>query len=242
MATGAVLNACWDLAARRAAKPLWQLLAEMSPEKIAALVDFRYLSEALTPDEAQGRRLEWIDHLHEHFAAPAMVTGGRYRAPRAPGASTEILPESLAEYTYRNETRAPGWSLNTSALLTICFSRKPTLLGRLRSAGAALTVVITATFDRCLSIQALARRWHAFVVLRPLGSETLRPGHPPWVTRQVASTQTLHPHLFVINCTQVRMHGQTPTSLLKPDERASTARLSLPCRYRERVPGAVAVS
>ena len=52
MATGAVLNACWDLAARRAGKPLWLLLAEMSPEEIAALVDFRYLSDALTPDEA----------------------------------------------------------------------------------------------------------------------------------------------------------------------------------------------
>jgi hypothetical protein len=40
----------------------------------------------------QGRLLEWIDHLHEHFAAPAVVTGGRYRAPQAPGASTESLP------------------------------------------------------------------------------------------------------------------------------------------------------
>ena len=36
MATGAVLNACWDLAARRAAKPLWLLLAEMSPQEMAA--------------------------------------------------------------------------------------------------------------------------------------------------------------------------------------------------------------
>jgi len=44
----------------------------------------------------QGGRLEWIDHLHEHFAAPAVVTGGRYCAPRVPGASTAILPESLA--------------------------------------------------------------------------------------------------------------------------------------------------
>jgi L-fuconate dehydratase len=52
MATGAVLNACWDLAARRAGKPLWLLLAEMSPEEITGLVDFRYLSDALTPDEA----------------------------------------------------------------------------------------------------------------------------------------------------------------------------------------------
>ena len=49
----------------------------------------------------QGRRLEWIDHLHEHFAAPAVVTGGRYRAPRAPGACNVILPESLAECSYR---------------------------------------------------------------------------------------------------------------------------------------------
>jgi len=52
MAIGAVLNACWDLAARRAGKPLWLLLAELAPEQIAGLVDFRYLADALTPGEA----------------------------------------------------------------------------------------------------------------------------------------------------------------------------------------------
>jgi L-fuconate dehydratase len=52
MAIGAVLNACWDLAARRAGKPLWRLLADLSPEQIVDLVDFRYLSDALTRDEA----------------------------------------------------------------------------------------------------------------------------------------------------------------------------------------------
>jgi len=52
MAVGAVVNACWDLAARRARKPLWLLLADLSPEEIVGLVDFRYLSDALTPDEA----------------------------------------------------------------------------------------------------------------------------------------------------------------------------------------------
>jgi L-fuconate dehydratase len=52
MATGAVLNACWDLAARRAGKPLWLLLAELSPEEILGLVDLRYLADALTPDDA----------------------------------------------------------------------------------------------------------------------------------------------------------------------------------------------
>jgi L-fuconate dehydratase len=54
MATAAVLNACWDLAARRAGQPLWLLLAGLSPEEITGLVDFRYLSDALTPDEALG--------------------------------------------------------------------------------------------------------------------------------------------------------------------------------------------
>ena len=54
MATGAVLNACWDLAARKAGKPLWLLLAELTPEQVTGLVDFRYLSDALTPDEALG--------------------------------------------------------------------------------------------------------------------------------------------------------------------------------------------
>jgi L-fuconate dehydratase len=52
MAIGAVLNACWDLAARRAGKPLWRLLADLSPAELVGLVDFRYLADALTPDEA----------------------------------------------------------------------------------------------------------------------------------------------------------------------------------------------
>ena len=52
MAISAVVNALWDLAAKRAGKPLWQLLAEMTPEELVELVDFRYLTDALTPDEA----------------------------------------------------------------------------------------------------------------------------------------------------------------------------------------------
>ncbi|MHA7177188.1 L-fuconate dehydratase [Arthrobacter sp. Sr24] len=52
MAIGAVTNALWDLKAKRAGLPLWQLLGTMSPEEIVNLVDFRYLSDALTPEEA----------------------------------------------------------------------------------------------------------------------------------------------------------------------------------------------
>ncbi|MFJ8044141.1 enolase C-terminal domain-like protein [Kitasatospora sp. NPDC096147] len=52
MAIGAVTNAVWDLAAKDAGKPLWQLLADAEPEWLVSQVDFRYLSEELTPDEA----------------------------------------------------------------------------------------------------------------------------------------------------------------------------------------------
>ncbi|PKT74508.1 fuconate dehydratase [Streptomyces populi] len=52
MAIGAVVNAAWDLAARRAGRPLWQLLAEADPEWLVDQVDFRYLTDALTPGEA----------------------------------------------------------------------------------------------------------------------------------------------------------------------------------------------
>lgn len=52
MAIAAVVNAAWDLAAKRAGVPLWKLLADLSPEAVVALVDFRYLSDALTPGDA----------------------------------------------------------------------------------------------------------------------------------------------------------------------------------------------
>ena len=52
MATGAVVNAAWDLAAKRAGRPVWRFLGEMSPEELVAQVDFRWLSDALTPEEA----------------------------------------------------------------------------------------------------------------------------------------------------------------------------------------------
>jgi L-fuconate dehydratase len=52
MAIGAVINAAWDMAARHTSKPVWRLIADMSPEQIVDLIDFRYISDALTPAEA----------------------------------------------------------------------------------------------------------------------------------------------------------------------------------------------
>ncbi len=52
MAIGAVVNALWDLKAKRAGRPLWDVLASMTPEQLVDLVDFRYLTDALTREEA----------------------------------------------------------------------------------------------------------------------------------------------------------------------------------------------
>jgi L-fuconate dehydratase len=52
MATGALVNAVWDLRAKAAGAPLWQLLAEMSTEELVTCVDFHHISDALTPAEA----------------------------------------------------------------------------------------------------------------------------------------------------------------------------------------------
>ena len=52
LAAAAVVNAVWDLYAKAERKPLWKLLADMSPETLVRCIDFRYITDALTPEEA----------------------------------------------------------------------------------------------------------------------------------------------------------------------------------------------
>ncbi|MDI6104265.1 enolase C-terminal domain-like protein [Actinoplanes sp. NEAU-A12] len=84
MAAGAVVNAVWDLAAKRAGKPVWRFLGEMSPEEIVAQIDFRWLSDALTPDDA-------LDILRRSL----------------PGRQERIT--LLLEHGYPAYTTTPGW-------------------------------------------------------------------------------------------------------------------------------------
>jgi len=84
MAIGAVVNAAWDLAAKRAGLPVWQLLSRMSPEQIVDLVDFRYLTDALTRDEA-------LDLL-------------RAAEPGRAGRTAHLLEAGYPAYT-----TSPGW-------------------------------------------------------------------------------------------------------------------------------------
>jgi L-fuconate dehydratase len=67
LALAAVMNALWDLAARRAGKPLWRLLAEMTPEQLVDAADLRYLSDALTRDEALAMLVRLEPTRHERI-------------------------------------------------------------------------------------------------------------------------------------------------------------------------------
>jgi L-fuconate dehydratase len=84
MAIGAVVNAVWDLAGKRAGKPVWQLLADAEPEWLVSQVDFRYIADELTPEEA----LELL------------------RAGKAGAAERRAL---LSERGFPAYTTQPGW-------------------------------------------------------------------------------------------------------------------------------------
>ncbi|MCX4641131.1 MULTISPECIES: L-fuconate dehydratase [unclassified Streptomyces] len=84
MAIGAVVNAVWDLAAKRARKPLWQFLADAPPEWLVSQIDFRYIADALTPDDAL-----------------ALLTSGREGAAERESA--------LRERGFPGYTTSPGW-------------------------------------------------------------------------------------------------------------------------------------
>ena len=97
MAIGAVVNAVWDLAAKRAGVPLWKLLSDLTPEQIVDLVDFRYLTDALTRDEA----LE-------------ILTPGRGRV--APSGRAVLRERGYPAYT-----TTPGWlGYDDAKLVRLC--------------------------------------------------------------------------------------------------------------------------
>jgi L-fuconate dehydratase len=67
LALAAVMNAVWDLAARAAGKPLWRLLAEMSPEQLVDAADLSYLGDALTREQALDILRESLPHREERI-------------------------------------------------------------------------------------------------------------------------------------------------------------------------------
>lgn len=81
LAMAAVMNALWDMAARRADVPLWRLLVDMTPEQLVDAADLRYLSDVLTRDQAldllrekSATKQERIDALTDRGGYPCYTT------------------------------------------------------------------------------------------------------------------------------------------------------------------------
>jgi L-fuconate dehydratase len=80
LATGAIVNAVWDLYAKIEKRPLWKLIADMSPEQLISCIDFTYITDAITKDEAleilnknQNTKKERIEYLLK-YGYPAYTT------------------------------------------------------------------------------------------------------------------------------------------------------------------------
>jgi L-fuconate dehydratase len=80
LATAAIVNAVWDLWAKRDGKPVWQLVADLTPEQIVSCIDFRYITDAISPDEALDMLRTWEPTRRNRIAElrrdgyPAYVT------------------------------------------------------------------------------------------------------------------------------------------------------------------------
>jgi len=80
LATAAVDNALWDMYAKLEGKPLWKLIADMSPEEVVRSTTFRYITDVITPEEAltilksrETGKAERETHVREH-GYPAYIT------------------------------------------------------------------------------------------------------------------------------------------------------------------------
>lgn len=81
LALGAVVNSVWDLWAKSLNKPVWRVVADMTPEELVKLIDFRYITDAVTPEQAleifqaaeSGKR-ERINEAEASKAVPAYTT------------------------------------------------------------------------------------------------------------------------------------------------------------------------
>lgn len=75
------MNAIWDLWAKTLNKPVWRIVADMSPEEFVRCIDFRYITDAVTPEEAiemlrkeEPGKKERLEHALKSRAVPAYTT------------------------------------------------------------------------------------------------------------------------------------------------------------------------
>ncbi|GIZ43797.1 hypothetical protein CKM354_000701000 [Cercospora kikuchii] len=81
LALGALVNAIWDLWAKKLGKPVWRIVSEMTPEEFVKCIDFRYITDAITPEEAvqmlkelEVGKAQRMKEAEQNRAVPAYTT------------------------------------------------------------------------------------------------------------------------------------------------------------------------
>lgn len=103
LALGAVVNAVWDLWGKVLGKPVWRIVADMTPEQYVECIDFRYITDAITPEEAvamlkevQGGKAKRIEEALSSKAVPAYTTSAGWLGYGEDKMKT-LLRETLAQ-------------------------------------------------------------------------------------------------------------------------------------------------
>ena len=105
LATGALVNAVWDLYAKAERKPIWKLLLDLTPEQLISTIDFRYITDALTPEEA-------LEILRRNLPTRA-VREAEMRTQGFPAYTTSVAWLGYTEDKLRRlcrEAVAQGWT------------------------------------------------------------------------------------------------------------------------------------
>ncbi|KAF2763235.1 enolase C-terminal domain-like protein [Pseudovirgaria hyperparasitica] len=121
LALGAVVNAIWDLWAKQLNKPVWRIVADMSPEEVVSCIDFRYITDALTPEEAldilksrESGKAQRIKDAEANKAVPAYTTSAGWLG-YGEDKMRALLKETLAE-GYKHFKLKVGTSLAEDTL------------------------------------------------------------------------------------------------------------------------------
>lgn len=105
LAHSAIMNAIWDLWAKSQGKPIWRLVADLSPEEFVSCIDFRYITDALTPEEGiellrkrQEGKAERLKVVEQSKAVPIYTT-------------SYVMPISRAKKFIKVCVDVHGWAI-----------------------------------------------------------------------------------------------------------------------------------
>jgi L-fuconate dehydratase len=184
MATGAIVNAVWDLWAKAEGKPLWKLLVDLPPEELVSCIDFAYITDALSPDEA----LAMLRRLHPTRAARE----AEMRRDGYPAYTTSTgwlgYPDEKVRRLVR-EALAQGWDhFKMKVGRDLAYDRRRAALMR-EELGPARKLMMDA--NQCWDVGEAIAHMNALAEFDPWWIE--EPTSPDDVLGHAAIARALHP-------------------------------------------------